>query len=105
MFPHSSAFILFSNIRYYQSRGAFLGAISTSHTSFPISLELREALDLPHPVPSSPYLKRSAVLQTYTKGLRKLEVPERLSVSEAAGMFELWMNARGLHSGEHPYLI
>ncbi|KIM88314.1 hypothetical protein PILCRDRAFT_814211 [Piloderma croceum F 1598] len=80
------------------SRGAFLGAISTSHTSFPISLELREALDLPHLVPRSPYLKRSAVLQAYANGLRKLEMPERLSVSEAAGMFELWTNARGLHS-------
>jgi len=34
------------------------------------------------------------------EGLQKLEVPERLSVSEAAGMFEVWMKDRGLHSGE-----
>jgi small subunit ribosomal protein S29 len=36
----------------------------------------------------------------YAKGLKKLEVPERLSIGEAAGVFEVWMKDRALHSGE-----
>jgi len=79
-------------------RGAVLGAISTTHGDFPVSLELREALDLPHPVPNSPYFKRSADLQKYANGLRKLEMPQRLTMAEAAGIFELWMKDRALHS-------
>ena len=82
-----------------QTRGAVLGAISTTH-KFLIPLELREALDLPHPVPNSPYFKRSAELKAYAQGLQKLEVPQRLSVSEAAGMFEVWMKGQALHGGE-----
>lgn len=70
-----------------------------SNHAFPIPLELRETLDLPHPVPNSPYFKRSRITQDYAKGLQKLEVPAQLSVNEAAGMFEVWKKDRALHSG------
>jgi small subunit ribosomal protein S29 len=74
--------------------------MSTTHNSFPIPRELREELNLVHPIPNSPYFKRSEVLRTYAKGLQKLRVPPQLSVAEAAGMFEVWMKDRALHSGQ-----
>ena len=90
---------------FAQARGAVLGAISTTDTAYPIPLELREALDLPHPVPNSPYFKRSPEFQMYAGGLEKLEMPERLSVSEAAAVFEVWTKDRALHSGKCIYSV
>jgi small subunit ribosomal protein S29 len=87
------------------TRGAVFGAISTTHNSFPIPLELRETLNLSHPIPNSPYFKRSAVMQAYAKGLQKLEVPPHMSVTEAAGMFEIWMKDRALHSAPNDELF
>jgi small subunit ribosomal protein S29 len=65
-------------------------------------LELREALGLPMDGPTGPYAKRSPFLQEYTRGLRALPVPERLSVQEASSLFELWMKSGALHSGIVP---
>jgi small subunit ribosomal protein S29 len=83
-----------------QARGAILGAISSSHVDFQLALELREALDLPYDRPSGRYAKRSSFMQEYTKGLQPLPVPDKLSVKEAASLFELWMKARSLHACE-----
>lgn len=74
------------------------GAISSQHVDFLLPLELREALNIPHDRPSGPYVKRSAELVEYAKGLQALPVPERLSVDEAASMFEIWMKDNALHS-------
>lgn len=85
-----------------QAKGAFLGALSASSTTYPISLELRDALDLPSPgAPPSPYDKaRSRVFKEYTKGLHAVRVPEQLSIPEAAAVFEIWMKEKALVPGE-----
>ncbi|KZP11108.1 hypothetical protein FIBSPDRAFT_871879 [Athelia psychrophila] len=91
------------------ARGAILGATSTTNTTFPISLELAEVLSAPSPTsPTSSllplpkaayaYTSRSTTMKTYSSGLVPLEVPAKLTTEEAAGVFEVWMKDRGLHS-------
>jgi small subunit ribosomal protein S29 len=82
------------------NRGAVLGAINSSDPVYKTSLELSEALNLPTSsnVNAGPYAKRSAALQEYAKGIRSLPVPERLAVSEAASLFEVWMKDKALIS-------
>jgi small subunit ribosomal protein S29 len=36
------------------------------------------------------------VLKGYTKGLQAVQVPDQLSVPEAAALFEVWMKDRAL---------
>lgn len=88
----------FASGRRAFAKGAFLGALSASSTTYPISLELRDALDLPSPgAPPSPYDKaRSRVFKEYTKGLHAVRVPEQLSIPEAAAVFEIWMKEKAL---------
>jgi small subunit ribosomal protein S29 len=83
-----------------QSRGAFLGAISSTNTNYVLPLVLREALGLPYDRPTGPYAKRSAALAEYGQGLRAFEVPPQLSVDEAAALFEVWSGDLALHTGE-----
>ncbi|KAF8194975.1 mitochondrial ribosomal death-associated protein 3-domain-containing protein [Pholiota molesta] len=85
-------------------KGAVLGAISASRTSHPTPVELRDALDLhneDYPI-SSPYDKRNKTLLQYAEGLRAMEVPEKLTLAEAIGVFEIWKGkqvfGRGLPS-------
>lgn len=69
-----------------------LGAISASRTSHPTPLELRDALDLhtkDYPI-ASPYEKRNKTLLQYAEGLKAMEVPEKLTLAEAIGVFEIW---------------
>ncbi|KDQ51085.1 hypothetical protein JAAARDRAFT_211375 [Jaapia argillacea MUCL 33604] len=73
------------------ARGAVFGALSTCSTDFQLPLELREALAIPHDRSSGPYVKRSSILQWYSRGLQALPVPDQMSVQEAAALFEIWM--------------
>ncbi|KAF5316594.1 hypothetical protein D9619_006611 [Psilocybe cf. subviscida] len=73
-------------------KGAFMGAISRSQSSWPVSTELRDAIDF-NPMdmrPVSPYDKRNKTMLSYGAGLKNLEVPEQLTLDEAAGIFEIW---------------
>ncbi|KAH9479917.1 37S ribosomal protein S23, mitochondrial [Psilocybe cubensis] len=74
------------------ARGAVFGALSLSQSNYPLPLELRDALQLQEldAYPVSPYLKRSKDMLAYTEGLRKLEVPAKLSMQEALAVFEIW---------------
>ncbi|PPQ89420.1 hypothetical protein CVT25_002186 [Psilocybe cyanescens] len=85
------------------ARGAVLGALSLAHTNYPLPLELRDALELQDldAHPASPYLKRSKDLLAYTEGLKKLEVPEKLTVKEATGIFEVWKARNAIGHGYH----
>ncbi|KAF9480354.1 hypothetical protein BDN70DRAFT_618401 [Pholiota conissans] len=77
-------------------KGAVLGAISASRTSHPIPLELRDALDLhteEYPI-ASPYDKRNKSLVEYADGLKAMPVPEKLTLEEAVGVFEVWKGQR-----------
>ena len=86
-----------------QNRGAMLGAISLSPTSFRIPIELQESLqlDLAHGLGTpGPYDKRSVDLQFYTNGLKTYRVPDQLTTKEAAGIFKAWTNEEALHTRE-----
>jgi small subunit ribosomal protein S29 len=93
-----------SHLRF-QARGAVVGAISSDHTLFQLPIELREALGLPYEKPTGPYVKRSAEMVEYTRGLKALPVPDRLSVEEAATMFEVWKDDNGLNAREYLTLM
>ncbi|KAG5642823.1 hypothetical protein DXG03_002082 [Asterophora parasitica] len=83
------------------ARGAFVGAVTSSDTVFKLPLELKDALGLPHEHFRTPYDKRSRTLIEYTSGLKALHVPEQLSVSEAASLFEVWKDDKALVSTLH----
>ncbi|KAF5386123.1 hypothetical protein D9615_002174 [Tricholomella constricta] len=83
------------------AKGAFVGAITSSDTVYKLPLELRDALGLPHERFPTPYDKRSRALVEYTTGLKALHVPEQLSVTEAASLFEVWKDDKALVSTMH----
>lgn len=45
-------------------------------------------------------MKRLSPLVEYAHGLQNLAVPPRLSINEAASLFEVWMQDKALHSGK-----
>ena len=83
-----------------KARGAVFGALSMSNTTFPLPLELREALSLEYDAPCGPYVKRSSELVKYAQRLEKLAVPSSLTVSEAASVFSTWMKDRAVPTSE-----
>ncbi|EAU90026.1 mitochondrial carrier protein [Coprinopsis cinerea okayama7 len=87
------------------AKGAFIGALTASDTTFTIPLELRDALSLGYAHPPSPYDKRSKELLGYTQGLKTIEVPERFSVSEASSLFEMWKDDMALTSRRYDELF
>lgn len=85
----------------FKARGAVLGALSTQNTTFRAPLELVESLNLVPSVPTNAYVRREAELIEYAKGLKTFPVPERLSIDEAASLFDLWHQTKALHIREH----
>lgn len=63
-------------------------------------IELTEALGLPHHEPVGPYTKRSPELKQYAQGLRAVPVPGKLTVTEAASLFEVWMRDLAVPGGK-----
>ena len=101
MFSHLSVSSLRQFADLYartQQKGAVLGALSGSDTTFTLPLELREALGIPHDRPSGPYVRRKPELVAYAQGLQNIPVPARLQVNEAASIFEVWAQDKALHS-------
>ncbi len=45
------------------------------------------------------YDKRNRTMMEYTRGLKKLEVPEKLTLEEAVGIFEIWKGMKVFGSG------
>ncbi|KZT43187.1 hypothetical protein SISSUDRAFT_1069044 [Sistotremastrum suecicum HHB10207 ss-3] len=80
------------------ARGAVVGAISTANPTYPLPLELSEALQITPPTPTGPWSKRSPTYIGYAAGLQPLHVPEQLQLSEAAVLFEVWMKHKTLHT-------
>jgi len=77
------------------ARGAVVGALSASNTTFNTPIELQESLKLDNGT-VGPYTKRSPVLMSYAEGLMKIPVPEALSEPEAASLFDVWMKDRAI---------
>jgi hypothetical protein len=84
--------------RFTQARGAVIGALSASNTTFSTPIELRESLKVGNGTANS-YIKRSPVLVSYTEGLTKITVPEALSEREAASLFDVWMKDKAISRG------
>ena len=70
-----------------------------TNVEFRPPLELAEALDIPPVTDSGPYVKRSSTLETYTKGLERVTVPDALTVQEAMEVFDLWSKDDAIPSG------
>jgi len=74
------------------AHGAFFSAVSATQSTNPIPIELRDALELgeldTHFI--TEYSKRNQMMVEYTKGLKKFEVPDKLTLEEAVGVFEIW---------------
>lgn len=89
--------------------GACIGAITSSDPKFPISLELKDMLGVTdqadQPVVEEPYVKRSQVLKGYLEGVAGVEVPNKLTLKEAASVFEVWMKQRALATNAHDELF
>ncbi|EPT03056.1 hypothetical protein FOMPIDRAFT_1022642, partial [Fomitopsis schrenkii] len=81
-------------------RGAVIGAEGTQNTTFRMPVELREALGLPEMRPAGPYTKRSPEIVEFARGIKNFPVPPRITIGEAASLFEVWMQDKALHSGE-----
>ncbi|KAI0358308.1 hypothetical protein OH77DRAFT_1421633 [Trametes cingulata] len=79
------------------ARGAVFGALSSQNTVYRPPLELIEALGLEPDRPSNPYVRREAELIEYAQGLKNFPVPERLTVDEAASIFDVWHQVKALH--------
>lgn len=92
--------ILSSEHNFKKARGAVFGALSMSNTTFPLPLELREALCLEYDHPYGPHVKRSSELVKYAHRLEKLAVPSSLTVPEAASVFDVWMKDRAVPTSE-----
>ncbi|KAI6024439.1 mitochondrial ribosomal death-associated protein 3-domain-containing protein [Pisolithus marmoratus] len=87
-----------SGLRQF-ARGAVVGALSGTDTTFKLPLELAEALGLPPTSPSGPYAKRVPELQGYAKGLSRVNVPDALTTSEATELFDVWARDRAIPAG------
>lgn len=72
-----------------------MGAVSASNTQFAVPPVLREALEGRAPAPAP-------AVGAYARGLRAFAVPPRLSVAEAAALFEVWARDLALHTGMWP---
>lgn len=83
-----------------QARGAVLGAITMTDTTFQVPLELREALALSHDTPVTAYDRRNWDLIQYSKGLQSIPVPSQLKLNEAASLYQVWGEDRALNDGE-----
>jgi len=80
-------------------RGALLGALSLSDTTFRLPLVLREALKIPWDKFEGPYARRNAEYKDYyCQGLQTINLPDQMTVDEASGIFEMWSKDKALHS-------
>ncbi|KAI0045817.1 hypothetical protein FA95DRAFT_1560786 [Auriscalpium vulgare] len=80
------------------ARGAVIGALSSSNTTFALTEDLRYALGLQPYMHPSPYAKVVPELAAYTRGISTWKIPERLTVDEAAALFEVWNKDKSLHT-------
>ena len=81
-----------------RARGAVLGALSTANKAFCTPIELQESLKTSCGA-TSPYTERSTELVSYAEGLTNVPVSETLAVSEAASLFNVWMEDKAISRG------
>jgi len=82
--------------------GVVLGAVTMTDPSYPVPIELREQLNIPHAQATSAYEKKTKESIEYARGLKAIPVPEQLSLDEASGLFDLWMKDRALSASKSP---
>ncbi|KLO11620.1 hypothetical protein SCHPADRAFT_876656 [Schizopora paradoxa] len=77
--------------------GAFVGAPTMNDTQFPLPDELRKTIQV-ESRPLKAYSKLVPEFLEYSDGLQSVPIPEKLTVTEAAAMFEIWGKDGALHS-------
>lgn len=87
------------------AKGALLGAITASETKYALPIELRDTLGLGYHHAMSPYHKRSEELLAYAEGLTAFPVPDKLTVAEAASLFEIWKDDMAVNSNTYDELF
>jgi len=80
------------------ARGAVVGALSTTNSSYPVPIELKDALGQASEQSSNVWAKRNPDLVTYASGLTSVPVPAQFTVHEAAAMIEVWEHSETLHT-------
>jgi len=85
-----------------KARGAVFSAICCTQSTNPIPIELRDALELDGLDTRiiTEYNKRNQTIVGYTRGLQGFEVPEKLTLEEAVGVFEIWKGMKVFGSGK-----
>ena len=94
----------YANAKRVFKRGAFIAALSTNNTRFRLPIELLEALQILPEQPLNSWMKRYTPYADYATGLQPFAIPSRLTLAEAAALFELWSNQGALHSGSSDFL-
>lgn len=92
----------FAHARPYppaQTRGAVIGAISTTELAYSAPIEVQDALGLTDGTSASVWMRRDPDLVGYTAGLVPFPVPPAFNVHEAATAMEVWHHNEGLHTG------
>ncbi|KAJ3515554.1 hypothetical protein NMY22_g14427 [Coprinellus aureogranulatus] len=89
------------------SNGVFLGAVTESDTTYTVPVELEDAVGMTEGGKGrkmgSEYVKRDEVREGYVRGVKGVEVPERMSLGEMAGLFGVWKEDMALTTGELPF--
>jgi hypothetical protein len=85
-----------------KAHGIIFGAICSTQSTNPIPIELRDALELDELDTRiiTDYDRRNQTMVDYTHGLNKFEVPEKLTLEEAVGLFEIWKGMKVFGSGK-----
>ncbi|CUA78127.1 hypothetical protein RSOLAG22IIIB_02745 [Rhizoctonia solani] len=80
------------------TRGAVVGALSTTDPRFLAPLPLKEALGMVQQGAISPYERRNKDIVFYASGIKNLSVPSKMHLGEAASVFDVWVNNNALHT-------
>ncbi|KAJ3521232.1 hypothetical protein NMY22_g12401 [Coprinellus aureogranulatus] len=91
------------------SNGVFLGAVTESDTTYTVPVELEDAVGMTEGGKGrkmgSEYVKRDEVREGHVKGVKGVEVPERMTLGEMAGLFGVWKEDMALTTGESVFVL
>ncbi|KAJ3519456.1 hypothetical protein NMY22_g13196 [Coprinellus aureogranulatus] len=89
--------------------GVFLGAVTESDTTYTVPVELEDAVGMTEGGKGrkigSEYVKRDEVREGYVRGVKGVEVPERMTLGEMAGLFGVWKEDMALTTDKYDELF
>ncbi|KAJ3528203.1 hypothetical protein NMY22_g9509 [Coprinellus aureogranulatus] len=98
------------------TNGVFLGAVTESDTTYTVPVELQDAVQASSDAGGeagqgvrrkmgSEYVKRDEVREGYVRGVKGVEVPERMTLGEMAGLFGVWKEDMALTTDKYDELF